>query len=243
MIKLNAKIWKQFSDRLLWIAGRLGRARFWYLASRMDVRVLNALNVFFHSVVSMVILGVAAHVTSWSLIFPSLGPTIFLLFYAPSSRMAAPRNAVLSHLSGALTGWICFQALLLIVPDAASSAQTDICRIVTAAVALGLCGIFMSLTGIVHPPAASTTLIAGLGMMNGFSSIGMLCIAVIFLCVQAWVMHRLAGIKYPVWKPADESTGPELVTKLGRLSMGPSSTGAGRVHDIAARLATRQKLR
>ncbi len=243
MIKLNAKISQKFSDRILWAAGRLGRARFWYLASRMDVRLLNALNVFFHSVVSMMILGIAAHLTSWSMIFPSLGPTIFLLFYAPSSHMAAPRNTVLSHLSGALTGWVCFNMLLFIVPDAASAAQTDICRIVTAAVALGLCGIFMSLTGIVHPPAASTTLIAGLGLMDGLSSISMLCLSVILLCMQAWVMHRLAGIRYPVWKPFSESTGPELITRLGRLSTGPAATGADRVQDIAARLATRQKLK
>jgi len=237
------KILKKFTGRLLWAVGRLGRARFWYLASTMDVRILNALNVFLHSVVSMVVLGIAARITSWSLIFPSLGPTIFLLFYAPSSSMAAPRNAVLSHLSGALAGWICFNVLLLIFPDAALAAQTAPCRIITAAVALGLCGIFMSLTGIVHPPAASTTLIAGLGLMDGFISIVMLSLAVIFLCIQAWVMHRLAGIRYPAWQPFGRADGPELVTRLGRLRTGPADTGAGRVHDVAARLASRQRLK
>ena len=234
---------RKFSSRLFWTIGRLGRARFWYLASRMDVRLLNALNVFFHSIVSMVILGVAAHLTSWSLIFPSLGPTIFLLFYAPSSRMAAPRNTIVSHLTGAVMGWACFNLFLLMVPDAASAAQTDPGRIITAAVALGLCGIFMSLTGIVHPPAASTTLIAGLGMMDGLRSICMLCVAVIFLCVQAWVMHRLAGIKYPAWRPFSQTGGPELVTRLGRLSTDRAGQGADRVRDVASRLAARQRLK
>lgn len=227
-------------ERLVMVLARSGRLRFWYLASKMDVRVLTALNVFIHSIVSMVILGTAAHLTSWPLIFPSLGPTIFLLFYAPSSPMAAPRNAIFSHAAGAFTGWACFQILMLILPGADTLLQTDPHRIITAAVALGLCGIFMSLTGIVHPPAASTTLIAGLGMLNSLWSMFMLCIAVTLLCCQAWIMHRFAGIKYPCWSPEAQNTGPEVVTRLGRLATG-SPPERGSVQDIAARLATRQK--
>jgi hypothetical protein len=121
--------------------------------------------------------------------------------------------------------------------------QTAPCRIITAAVALGLCGIFMSLTDIVHPPAASTTLIAGLGLMKSFSSIGTLCIAVIFICLQAWTMHRFAGIRYPAWKPFSYSGGPGIITKLGRLSTEPSSGKKNHIQNIAARLAARQKLK
>ena len=232
----------KISSRVLWAISTLSRARFWYLASKMDVRVLNALNIFLHSVVSMVILGVAARLTSWSLIFPSLGPTIFLLFYAPSSPMAAPRSAILSHLCGAVTGLACFHILVFVLPAAALADHTAPCRIATAAVALGLCGIFMSVTGIVHPPAASTTLIAGLGLMNGLQSAAMLSVAVVFLCMQAWVMHRFAGIRYPFWSPLERYVGPEIVTKLGKVSAGPSSGSGDPVRDVAARLASRQKL-
>ncbi len=230
-------------ERLFWHLGKLARARFWYLASRTDVRLLNAINIFLHSIISMIILGIAANITSWPLIFPSLGPTIFLIFYAPSSPMAAPRNAVLSHIVGAITGWLSFTALAHFYPEAASGSLTDPSRITTAALALGICGVFMSVTGIVHPPAASSTLIAGLGLMSSPLSILMVGAAVLFLCMQAWTMHWLAGIKYPAWSPVNRQSGPDIETKLGRLAPDNRVDRSNAVQDIAARLAARQKLK
>ncbi|HID97467.1 MAG TPA: HPP family protein [Thermodesulfobacteriaceae bacterium] len=240
MTKSNRNIREKLLNRLAWEAGKLERIRFWYLATRINVKILNTLNVFFHSVVSMVILGWTAHLTSWPLIFPSLGPTIFLLFYSPSSPMASPRNTVLAHAAGAFTGWACFHVLILLVPGAESVAQTEPLRIAAAAAALGLCGMFMSTTGIVHPPAASTTLIAALGYVDSLWTMAMLCTAVVMLCALAWVMHRFSGIKYPVWRPLVEWQGPELATRLGRLSVASSTPERGNLKDVATRLATRQ---
>ncbi len=240
---MKEKKFEKLIEALLWWLGRLDRAKFWYLASRTDIRTLNALNIFLHSTVSMCILGIAAHLTSWPLIFPSLGPTIFLLFYAPSSPMSAPRNTILSHLMGAGIGWTCHALLLHFMPESASAEITEPCKIVTAALALGTCGVFMSFTGIVHPPAASTTLIAGLGLMHGPLSIVMIGISVFFLCVQAWVMHNIAGIKYPLWTPFSNAMGPDITTRLGKLSTASGGDTANPARNVAARLASRQKLK
>ena len=243
MAKIKEKKSAETDERLSWWIGKFARARFWYMASRVDVRILNALNVFLHSAISMIILGVAARITSWPLIFPSLGPTIFLLFYTPSSPMAAPRNAVTSHLFGALTGWLSHMALVWLVPAAGYAPLTHPAMIVTAAMALAICGIFMSLTDIVHPPAASTTLIASLGLMKGPLTIIMVGTAVFLLCMQAWTMHRLAGIRYPIWFPAAAHTGPDIETKLGKLAGRPGGEKENPVKDVAALLASRQKLK
>ncbi len=237
-MKKNGKL----LSAVLWNLGKLERIRFWYMASRVDARVLNSLNVFLHSIASMIILGTAAHLTSWSLIFPSLGPTIFLIFYAPSSAMSAPRNTIAAHVAGAFIGWACFQVLLFMDPSAASLPHTALPRIITASIALGFCGILMSLSGIVHPPAASTTLVAGLGMINSPMTVAFMTMALILLCMLAWTMHWLSGIKYPAWAPFDNSQGPLIHTKLGKLTLsGPSDKD--RVKDVAARLASRQRLK
>ena len=242
MTKSNRKKSGNLLSAVLWNLAKLERIRYWYMASRVDARLLNSLNVFLHSIASMIILGTAAHLTSWALIFPSLGPTIFLLFYAPSSAMSAPRNAIAAHIAGALIGWACFAVLLFLDPSASLLPQTALPRIIAAAVALGICGILMSFSGIVHPPAASTTLIAGLGMINSLITVLFMAISVILLCLLAWTMHWLSGIKYPAWAPFDHSQGPLIHTKLGKLTLS-SPSDKDRVKDVAARLASRQRLK
>ena len=231
------------TERLLWQMAKLGRLRFWYLASHLNPKVVSALFIFFACAVSMLILGTAAYITSWPMIFPSLGPTIFLMFYAPASPMASPRNAVLGHLSAAVIGWVMHSIYLYLVAKgliAESGHGVSFWEIATSACSLGLTGMFMTFTGLLHPPAASSTMIASLGLMRDWHNIPILITAVSLLSLQAWIMHRFHGIKFPAWSPARSERGPRIQTKLGEVHFSKGRPTSD-VEELADRLVARRK--
>ncbi len=200
-------------DRLLWELSKVSRVRFWYLATRMNVKVLTALFVLIACSISMVIMGVAAYLTSWPFIFPSLGPSAFLCFYSPSSPMAAPRNMVLGHGIGAAIGFGVYQLSRTLVPPSMSGPMWIF---IAPAISLGVVGMVMVATDILHPPAGSTTMIAAMGLMPHWYSIPVLMGAVAMISLQAYLMHMLAGIQYPLWGPKEKDV-PMITTILGNL--------------------------
>ena len=200
-------------DRFWWELSKLARIRFWYLLTKVDIRILTAIFVLIACSVSMVIMGVVAYLTSWPFIFPSLGPSTFLCFYSPSSSMAAPRNMVLGHGIGAVVGFGVYHLSTTLVPPSMSG---PIWMFISPAVALGIAGMVMVLTGILHPPAASTTMIAAMGLMPNWYSVPVVVAAVSLIAFQAYIMHHLAGVKYPLWNPGKDFT-PKITTILGNV--------------------------
>src|SRR5579883_298173 len=55
---------------------------------------------------SIAVMALAAWATRQPLIFPSLGPTAFLIFYAPRSPPACPRNALVGHAIAVACGYL-----------------------------------------------------------------------------------------------------------------------------------------
>ena len=53
--------------------------------------------------------------------------------------------------------------------------------------------------------AGATTLIVSLGILREPEQLAVLMLAVALLLVQGFVINRLAGIPYPVWRPAPAS--------------------------------------
>ncbi len=247
-MKHNGKSVKlSWKDRLLWKAGKISRLRFWYLTTRFDSNLLSALYVFVNSTVSMIIMGIAAHFTSWPMIFPSLGPTTFLIFYAPSSSMSSPRNSLLGHLIGGIIGMICFSLSNLFLPEYDSSGAFNLAGLVIVGLSLGATGMAMVLTGLLHPPAASTAMMAAMGLFSRWYYLPVLVSAVGLLCLQAIIMHRLAGIKFPTWASEKSHHGPSLTTVIGKVGeRGESNTGRhdkdGIYSELAEKLASRQKI-
>ncbi len=228
-------------DRLLWELSKLGRVRFWYLATKVNVRVLTALFVLVACSISMVIMGVAAYLTSWPFIFPSLGPSTFLSFYSPSSSMAAPRNMILGHGIGAAVGFSVYQLSRILVPPSVSGPMWIF---IAPALALGIVGMIMVVTGILHPPAGSTTMIAAMGLMPDWYAIPVVVGAVSAIAFQAYLMHRLAGIKYPLWSPPKDER-HHITTILGNVILEHSKDEEKREDPFAAvssQLATRRRV-
>jgi CBS-domain-containing membrane protein len=145
-------------------------------------------------------IGLLAYATQLPFLFPSLGPTAFLLFYKPMSETSSPRNTILGHLIGIVCGYLGLVVFGLIGSASAFDGGTSMQYIGSAAVALTLTSALTSWWKVEHPPAGATTLIISLGIMNTISDLTIMIAAIIVLCMASWVFNRMSGIPYPLWK-------------------------------------------
>ncbi len=195
-------------ENLLWELSKIGRLRFWYLA-RQKGPWLFPLYLGLNSAVAIFVLGFFAKITSWPLIFPSLGPTILLAFYAPEKAISAPKNAFLGHFLGGSIGWLSY---ILWGSSGFGGPEINYALVAGVALALGLTGVLMFFFKVLHPPAASTSLLASLGYFSSpFQFLGLL-LALILVLLQCKIMHLLAGVPYPWWS-AKENELPKLSAK------------------------------
>ncbi|MFB9906006.1 HPP family protein [Allokutzneria oryzae] len=157
------------------------------------------------SFLSIAVIAVLAMYTGEPLLFPSLGPTAFLVFSAPTLPTASPRNTVLGHLLGAGAGWLGL-AVCGLLDTPADLNHVGWARVGAAAIALGLtCGL-MPLLGLPHPPAGATTLIVALGLLRTPEQLLMLMAGVVLITVLGLVINRLAGTRVPLWAAAPTET-------------------------------------
>jgi CBS-domain-containing membrane protein len=56
-----------------------------------------------------------------------------------------------------------------------------------------------------HPPAGATTLIVSLGIISKPKELVIIEAAVVILVAQAFVINRLSGLSYPIWKNHETS--------------------------------------
>lgn len=101
-------------------------------------------------------------------IFPSLGPTAFVISYRSESPVSAWR-VIGGHFWGTVAGLACYHLLAsgavltnLVAPLSAVGGQLAL----SGALATGLTAALMIGTRSVHPPACATTLIVSLGLLS-----------------------------------------------------------------------------
>lgn len=153
-----------------------------------------------NGLISIGLMSLAAFATGSPLIFPSLGPTAFLLFYTPLTPAASPRNTIYGHLIGALAGYASLAVFGLLEAPFEPGASIEAARVGAAAVSLGLTSGAMVWLKAPHPPAGATTLIVALGILREPWQLAVLMLAVALLVVQGFVINRLAGVRYPFWR-------------------------------------------
>lgn len=156
---------------------------------------------FVNGVVSIGLMAAAALATGAPFIFPSLGPTAFLLFYTPTQPAASPRNTIGGHLIGVLAGYLALVLFGLTDRGPALAEGVHWTNVAAAALSLGLTSGAMVWCKVPHPPAGATTLIVSLGILRAPWQLAVLMLAVCLLVVQGIVINRLAGIDYPLWAP------------------------------------------
>jgi CBS-domain-containing membrane protein len=183
------------------VFGLARRARVPSLTERHDSTLILGLFAFVNGVVAIAIMAAAAVVTDQPFIFPSLGPTAFLLFYTPLLPAASPRNTLGGHAIGAASGYLALVIFGLQHNAPALVEGVAWARVGAAALSLGLTSGAMVWARVPHPPAGATTLIVSLGILREPDQLVVLMIAVALLVVQGFVINRLAGIPYPKWRP------------------------------------------
>jgi CBS domain-containing membrane protein len=154
-----------------------------------------------NGVISIAIMAAIAVLTGAPFVFPSLGPTAFLLFYTPTAPAASPRNALGGHLIGCLAGYLALVLFGLTTRGPALALGVTWPNVAAAALSLGLTSGAMVWCRVPHPPAGATTLIVSLGILREPWQLAVLMLGVTVLVAQGFVINRLAGIDYPAWSP------------------------------------------
>ncbi len=167
-----------------------------------DHLVLTAF-VTVNAALSMVLVSIVAVATGEPFVFPSLGPTAFLMFYAARRPVASPRNTLIGHIVGTFSGYV---ALLATGLQNAPANLDDVtwARAGAAIISLSLTAGLMVLLRAPHPPAGATTLIISLGMLHTLPQLSIMLAGVCVLVLQGIVVNRLAGVDYPLWKGKPE---------------------------------------
>ncbi len=152
-----------------------------------------------NGILSIGLMAAVALFTGAPFIFPSLGPTAFLLFYSPTLPGASPRNTLGGHLIGVTAGYLSLVLFGLTEHGPALVEGVAWANVAACALSLGLTSGAMVWLDLPHPPAGATTLIVSLGIIHRPRDIAVLMLAVALLVLQGIVINRLAGIDYPLW--------------------------------------------
>ncbi|MEO5334811.1 MAG: HPP family protein [Magnetococcus sp. YQC-5] len=130
--------------------------------------------------------------TDGVLMIASFGASAVLLYGAPTSPLAQPRNLLGGHLLSAFIGVACYRLL----------PQLDW---VAAALAVSVSILVMHLTRTLHPPAGATALIAVIGSPK-IHSLGFIYPllpvftgAVLLLAVAVLINNLVPNRRYPLW--------------------------------------------
>jgi hypothetical protein len=130
------------------------------------------------------LLGTIAWVSGQPVIFPSLGPSAFVLAFERQGERTASKRIVGSHVIGGVAG---FLAWALFAPDVAITAtppaySLDGLRLAASATAsVVVTSGAMVATDTVHPPACATTLIVSLGLLSTPGQVGIIVASVVIL--------------------------------------------------------------
>jgi CBS domain-containing membrane protein len=182
------------------VLGLARRGRLDALAERHDARTVLAAFSFVNGVVAIGVMAACALATRQPFVFPSLGPTAFLFFFAPTTAAASPRNTIYGHAIGCAAGYAALVAFGLTDASAALDSEVTGPRVGATALSLGLTSGLMVLLRCPHPPAGATTLIVSLGIMHTPAQLLVLMAAVLALTLQALLINRAAGLDVSWWR-------------------------------------------
>lgn len=164
-----------------------------------------ALYMFVLGFIALTVNGLVAWAVDQPLLFPSLAPTVFVLFRSPLSKDACPRNVIFGHLTAIGLG---FGALWIFgLYDSASVLQegTTLIRVFAVALSLAFTEAVLISLKTPHTPAATTTLLVSLGIFKTPGELISLMIGILLVTLVSWIMNWLLGVPVPFWTPDDRS--------------------------------------
>jgi CBS domain-containing membrane protein len=197
-------------DHVLTIVGKF---RLDWLLGHFSPRLVRSIYVFVNGFVTIALLALLALITGNPFVFPSLGPTAYLLFFSPLADASTPRNTILGHAIGLICGYFAFALTGAGTVPFGVHPGIFWPRILAAALSLSATGAIMVLSRVNHPPAGATTLIVSLGIIAKPRELVIIEIAVFLLVAQALLINRLAGLPYPLWNTSLGKSTAEIATE------------------------------
>ena len=173
------------------------------LASNDEQGVVSALAAT-NGALAILLISVMAWLTDLPLIFPALGPSAFIMFSSPFSPPAAPRSVILGHLVGMSTGFIVWHAASFIYDEPVSIEAGGLPVCCSATLALAITSLLLVRLKCPHAPSAASALVVALGGVVDGRGLLVMALGVVILSAQAFVVHRLAGVNAPVWRPRND---------------------------------------
>jgi hypothetical protein len=158
-----------------------------------------ALFMFVNGFISIAILCALAKLFATPFIFPTLGAMAFLVFFTPTAPAASPRNALCGNAIALGCGMAALWMTGLQHAGPAIVSQLSWTRILAVGLSLATTGALMILANVSHPPAAGTTLVVGLGVVSRPEYLLVLEAGCALLVLQAILINRLTGVRYPLW--------------------------------------------
>jgi CBS-domain-containing membrane protein len=145
----------------------------------------------------LIVLGVLSFITGQPFLFPSLGPSIFLLGTLPDDEMNYPQRIIGGQYIGAVAGFVSFHLIVgSIEPGVSPALSLEVLRQVFSSFSAGLLTTFgMYLGNVQHPPAYATTLIISLGFLSSLRGVVVFMIAVLVTVG----IHEAIGKRGPIW--------------------------------------------
>lgn len=140
--------------------------------------------------------GVLAWLTGRPMVFPSLGPTAYLLATGEPGSGLSARRVLGGHAVGVLAGLAAYHGLAagFVVTAGATALSGGLLRLAAAGVvSVALTTAGMRATGTVHPPACATTLIVSLGLLSSPGEGGLILLAVGVVFAVHVAAGRVAG--------------------------------------------------
>lgn len=153
------------------------------------------------------VLGVIAWVSGQPFIFPSLGPSAFILAFERRGERTRTYRIVGSHLIGGVAGLLAWSLLasgisITATPPAMSPEGFRLAA--SATVSIVLTSWAMIATDTIHAPACATTLIVSLGLLSTPIQVGIIVVSVIILVEfhagVLMVFKQLVGATHPAFE-------------------------------------------
>lgn len=156
----------------------------------MDRRIAQAAGPALFAALVMSLVGALAAALEQPWLFPSLGPTLFLLAATPVER---PWNVFAGHAVGVAAG---FGALFLFgaqeAPSAFDAGAVDASRAAATALAVGATLLLQSVAAAKHPPAAATTMLITLGgLQPAWATVAAIAAGVGLVAGLAYATHAV----------------------------------------------------
>ena len=149
-----------------------------------------------HASALLAVTGLLAVASGEPFVFPSLGPSAYVLATADGDGSTTARRVLGGHVVGVAAGLLAYHTLapgLAITTDRVPLAVAQTRLVASGVLAVGATTAGMAATETRHAPACATTLIVALGLLSSLPEAAVILLAVVVLFGTDAVVVRAVG--------------------------------------------------